>query len=360
MSDASTKRLLAAYIEQAPATLFLSGFFKSPPLNFHSSEKVEIDIERDDEDVAVAIRDLSQGYRNNESDIYTSKEITPPIFKERAPLKAFDLIKRQAGQDPFKTPNFQANATARALAVFNKMQKKIRRSIEQQSSQVLQTAVVTLVDEDGNAQYEVDYKPKATHFPTTGTAWGTGGADPIGDLSALAEVIRDDGKMDPDLLIFGIDAFENFISDTTVQARFDTRRIDMGGVGPMQMRGQGGIFRGTVDVGNYKFQCWTYGGRFIEPDSGNKVRYVAADKVIMMTSDGRLDATFGAIPTFASPDRNVLRYLPSRISNQSGGMDFFTNAWLTDDSENLFVGVGSRPLMVPTAIDTFGCLDTEP
>ena len=41
MSDTSTKRMISAYIQEAPPTLFLSGFFQSPPQNFHNSEEVE-------------------------------------------------------------------------------------------------------------------------------------------------------------------------------------------------------------------------------------------------------------------------------------------------------------------------------
>jgi len=37
-------------------------------------------------------------------------------------------------------------------------------------------------------------------------------------------------------------------------------------------------------------------------------------------------------------------------------MDMFTNAWVSEDNESISVGVSSRPLLVPTAIDTYGCI----
>lgn len=362
MSGTTTKRMIKAYNQMAAPTLFLSGFFQSPAENFHNSEEVEIDIVRSDEDVSIVIQDLSTGYRMNSEDLYTNKGFKPPIHKEAIGINSFDLIKRMPGQNPFESPDFRANVILRMFAGMTKVERKIRRSIELQSSQVLQTGIVTLSDSAGAALYTLDYKPKATHFPTAGTTWGAGGDDPVGDISALAEIIRNDGLANPDQLLFGIDAFEEFIKNTDVQARFDNRRMDLGTISPMEMRGNGGSFRGIVEIGNYRYDVWTYGGRYKHPQTGVKTQFLDPGKVIVRASSGRLDATFGAIPNIGaalgSTATTLLPELPGRVSNAAGGMDLFTNAWLSQDGEQLFGGVGARPLMIPTAIDTFGCLDT--
>ena len=92
------------------------------------------------------------------------------------------------------------------------------------------------------------------------------------------------------------------------------------------------------------------------------MRYVSPEKVIVRSSTGRLDATFGAIPNIGTlmgaQATNLLPEMPGRVSNGEGGMDLFTNVWLSPDGEQLFGGAGARPLMIPTAIDTYGCLDT--
>ena len=359
MSSSVTKRMINAYIQKAAPTLFLSGMFLSPPENFHSSEEVEIDIVRDDEDISIVIQDLSTGYRMNSDDLYTNKSFKPPIHKEAFPINAFQLIQRMPGQNPFESPDFRANMITKIMGNMIKLEAKIRRSMELQASQVLQTGVVTLTDSNGVELYTLDYKPKATHFPTSSTAWGQVGADPAGDINSLAEVIRNDGLADPDELIMGVDAFEEFIKDSDIQARFDNRRIDQGVIGPMERRGNGGTFRGVVEIGNYKYDVWTYGGRYKDPQTGAKVQFMSPEKVIVRASSGRLDAAFGAIPNIGTMIRaNLLPELPNRISNAAGGMDLSTNAWLSDDGEQLFGGAGARPLMIPTAIDTYGCLDT--
>jgi len=362
MSTATTTKMIAAYEQISNPLMFLSGLFRSPPSNFHTSEDVKIDVVRSDEEVAIVISDLSTGYNMNSDDLYTNKKFKPPIFKEAMALNAADLIKRMPGQDPFQAPDFQANIIGRMFRGMSKVERKIRVAIELQASQVMQTGTVTLTDNAGVALYTIDYKPKATHFPTAGTAWNFPGSTKAADISALAEIIRNDGLSDPDQIIMGVDAFEAFISDTAIQDRFDNRRMDLGTIAPMEMRGGGGSFRGVVEIGNYRYDVWTYGGRYNHPVTGVKTQFIDPGKVIVRASSGRLDATFGAIPNIGKllgADRSsLIPSLPSRLSLADGSMDLHTNVWLSNDGEQMFGGVGARPLLIPTAIDTYGCLTT--
>lgn len=359
MSDKSTIRMIRTYKDTAPAVMLFTSLFQAPRVNFHDSEFVEYDIERSGEEIAIVIQDLSAGYRANANDLYTNKRIKPPIFKEKGTLNAFDLLSREAGDNPFQNTGFQVKAAVRTMKLFKKMEKKIRRSIELQASQILQTGTVTLTDSAGTALFTVDYKPKATHFPTAGTAWGAGGDNPLADLEALAEVIRNDGLSDSNELYFGDDAYEAFISDPIVVARLNNRRLNIGSIGPLRTSGNNGRnFRGKIDIGNYQFDMFTYGNRYTDPQTLLKTKYLDPAKVIMMSDDTRLDATFGGIPRFAQPESRALRYLPNRVSDRNSRLDLFTNAWLSDDGENLTVGLGARPLLIPTAIDTYGCIDT--
>jgi len=358
MSGTGTIKMIRAYNQSAPPTLFLSGRFQSPPENFHNSEEVELDIERDDEDVAIVITDLKTGYRFNSTDDYTNKKFKPPVFKEAFALQNTDDLKRSPGDDPFEDVEFQAKSIKKSFKNFRRLEGKIRRSIEWQASQILQTCTVTLYDDTGTALYTLDYLPKATHFPNAGVAWDNANATIAADLQSLDNVIRNDGLDDPDMKIFGELSFEAAMEDSDFRARFETRRADLGNIRRMRRVGNGGIFRGVVDIGNYSSEVWTYNGRFKDPQTGLKVKFVADDKVISLVSAARMDATFGNIPRFVPPDRRVLKYMPGRMRNVGRGMDLHPNAWVTADGETLLGGLASRPLLIPTAIDTFGCLDT--
>ncbi|MBE9491116.1 MAG: major capsid protein [Bacteroidetes bacterium] len=356
MSDTTTKVILAAYIKDAMATMFLTKQFNN--VTFHNSEQVEIDIMRDDEDISIAIHDLSTGARLNTADFFTNKEYKPPIHKESAVINAFDLIKRQVGEDPFMDVDFQANAIKAGVRVGKKLSPKIMRAIELQAAQIFTTGTVTLEDKEANVIYTISFNPKATHFPTVAVSWGAAGETPLVDIQNVADVIRNDGLGNPDLLEMGEGAYENFISNEKVLERLDNRRIAGSGIVPMDRLGNGGIYRGVVEIGNYKYDIWTYGGRYNDPATGNKIKYIEDDKVIVRDSTGRLDATFGGIPKIGTPDPRVPSELRTRISSEDDMLDMQHHAWLDPSGDGLTIEVGTRPLLVPVAIDTFGCITT--
>lgn len=360
MSGSTTTRLISAYNQSAEPTRFFSGFFRSPPQNFHNSQEIEIDIQRSGEDVAIVVQDITTGYRLNSNDIYTNKGFTPPVFKEAGPINVFDAMKRVAGNDPFQDVNFQANVILKSFDLFRKLERKIRRAMELMASQVMQTGMITAIDNAGTQLYVLNFQPKATHFPTAAIPWGQANATPVDDIASLGTVIRTDGLTRPDTLIFGETAFEEFIKDANVQLRLgkDNIRIDMGAVAP-QTRGEGATFMGFIWIRSYRYSMWTYDGRYKDPQTGVSTPFMHPQKVVVMDSQARLDATFGGVPRLVPPDSRVLPFLPDRISNVGSGVDMFTNAWVTADGETLYSGASARPLMIPTAIDTFGCLDTN-
>lgn len=355
MSDKSTIAMIDLYLEEASAPMFLSGFFRSPPNNFHTTEDVEIDIQRDDEQVAIVIQDLSLPPNKNENSLYSNKRFRPPIYDEEGAVTAFDMIGRQPGQNPFTNPNYAANAVRQAFAVFRKLENKIRRAIELMSSQVLQTGQLSLINQAGVAVYTIDFSPKATHF-TTPTAWAVDGStgDPLADLASLTTVIRRDGKQESKRAIFGAGAFQRFLANAKVQKALDSRRGVLAELAPTP-RGQGATFQGWVWVGHYKLEIWTYDGFYRHPQSGVFTPFVADNKVIV-NGDGRLDLTYGAIPMIVAPEQRAMPFLPPRISSAGGGLDLTTNAWVTPDGKRVMVSAGTRPLTIPTAIDTFGCI----
>jgi hypothetical protein len=351
--------MLDAFFKDGGKTRHFTGAFQAPAGNFYNSEEVEIDIVRGGEQIAVAVTDLISGHRFNSDDAWTNKVFKAPVLKEAYALNVFDLLKRQPGMSAYESPDFQAAATAKSLRMGRKLADKIARTIELQAAQILTTGVVTLVDSAGVTVYTVDYAMKNTHKPNAGVTWTTTAtADPTSDLSLLADVIRADGLTQPDIIEFGAGAFEAAMKVTTFRDRFDLRRADLGTLVPMQDVGEGGKYRGTLELGNYKFDCYTYSGWYAHPQTGTKTAYLPDTKVIMRTSGARLDATFGAVPRIVPPDSRVLPYLPPRISSSAERIDLWPNAWVTADGEQLIGAIASRPLLIPTDIYSFGCLTT--
>ena len=360
MSNTVTKRLINAFYNDAEVRPYFSGFFQVAPENIYSSEEIEIDIVRSEEDVSIAIQNMGAGYRFNSDDLYTTKGFKAPVHKEAIALNAYDLIKRQPGRNPFEDPQVRADIITKVFSSARKVERKIRRAIELQASQVMQTGAVTLRGEDGNALYTLDYKPRASHFPTAGVSWATATlAEKISDLTALCDQIRTNGLQDPDEISIGADAWEALVQTDGFLDRFNARRADFGSITSNDLRGGGGIYRGVIEVGNYRLDVYTYSGRYKDPQDGVSKQYLEPGSVVVRASQARLDGTFGAIPNIGQSlgaTSQLIPELPNRLSSPAAGMDLFTNTWLSNDGENLFCGVGARPLCIPTNIDAYGCL----
>jgi len=358
MSTENTVKMLDLYRQQTSTPRFLQGFFTSPARNFHNTEDVEIDILREDEDVAVTVADITADGRLNEATRLTNKRFTPPVFKEAGPINAYRLIKRSAGQDPYQDPDYQANAMAASMDVTRRCAEKIRRTVELMAAQVLQTGTLDLIDNSGATTFQMNFSPKTTHFPNSTVDWATSATcTPIDDLEALADVILTNGRSEVENVILGRDALAGFRDSTQVQTLADNRRYNLLMLDPPTMRGTGGKYHGTVAAGQYRMNIWSYTGRYKHPQTGVITPYVDPDSAILI-APGRLDLTWGGIPKIGAVDSRALPFMPNRVASTAGGIDLHQTAWVEKDNSGLTVQVASRPLTIPTAIDTFGCLNT--
>ena len=356
MSDASRSTLITSYFEDVgDPPSFLSSMFRTPPENYFNSEEVEIDIKRSGKEIAVAVQDLSVKGRVNESTLFTSKKFKPPIFDELFAVKAWEQMSRQAGYNPFESVDFMESAFRSMRSNLSRGEGMIRRTVEVQASQVLQTGTVSLVDGAGTVNYNINFAPKTTHFPDAATTWATS-TTKLADISALADVIRVNGHTVPGQLIFGKRAWLRFSGDTAVKALLDNRRMDLGAISQPMLQG-GGKYHGTITVESDIFELWTYQDWYDHPQTGVATPYITQDSVIMR-GPGRLDLVYGAIPVIVAPDPRVAALTLGRVSGR--GTDMQTHAWVTEDGRTIMGSVGARPLCIPTAIDTFGCLNTVP
>src|SRR5690606_26303101 len=184
-------------------------------------------------------------------------------------IRASEAAKPRAGQNPVQDPTLIADAAEEALSIFRKLERKSRRTIERRAEQLIETGAATRTDEGGNELYKLDFQPKGTHIATVATTWALDGTtgDPLADLSALGDTVRQDGKRDPTDLIFGKSAWQRFIANQEVQTQLDNRRMEIGGVRPAA-RGQGASYRGTIWIDHYEYRMWMYSGFYKHPQTG--------------------------------------------------------------------------------------------
>ena len=361
-----TKKLLAPFIQMAPAAQYFTGMFASDAGSLYDQQTILWDAQRETERIAVPVDNISAGYRINEKSVYTSKELVPAVLKESGTFNAHDLQKRMPGNTTFDSPEFQAAALSMSRGLIRTIMNKMRRTQELMAAQIMQTGKNELKDKDGNVVYTADFFPDTDHVPTAAVAWGLAGSKPLVDLESLCAQIRTKGLVRPTSVTMGSAAWRAFVADATVQTLLDNRRYEFGNLGgptataESDPTGLGAFRQGEISVGDNRLVIYTYDNRYIDPETGDSVPYLDPAKVVVSTRGlgTSMEAAFGSIPRFVPPDGRVMGLIPEGITATDRLMNLYFNAWLSKDNEAVHIGVGTRPAMIPKAIDSFGCLDT--
>ncbi len=351
MSDQSTKEMAEEFIEQAPQPMFLTGMFNAPAKNFFTSEKVEVDIERDNEEVALVVHDLTAGNRKNEATKFENKEFTPPAFDEEGEVSAYRLMYRSAGMTPYEQVEYADKAVDEIFKVLQKIQNKILRAIEMMASQIATTGVVTLTDANGVALYGLDYNMRAAHkIPVTWADNGSAG-DPLADFAAGAKLLRSNGKVQPKRLLCGGTALAKMFANAKVQLALRKDGLGLGQLAP-QARGEGGVFQGYLWHGYYLYEIWSYDGMYKDPVSGAMKYYIPENVVIMTPEAPKWDAKYGHIPIIKKKNLGIDGLdLPSRIMSTKKNIDLTVHSYVSENGKHAYVSAGTRPMLMPTGID---------
>ncbi|GHU14105.1 hypothetical protein FACS1894161_4590 [Spirochaetia bacterium] len=340
---------------------FLSTFFVTPPDAFTDADTISLDIVQAGEEVAPAMKNLETGAVSIVEDTFKNREVPFPVYALDAPVSIHQLIKRQPGETALVKDkvNWLGRLAALLIPKFAKMSAMIRRSMELQAAQVLQTGTITLTDENGNPTYELILPFKATHFPEATIPWNETSADPQKDLDALADVIRDDGQADVVNLLFGRYAWDDYIRHDWVQKNLERDGLGLGALDP-KILNKGAKWMGFITSGSNRYDLYVYTGRYSPFGSTEIRRYIGDHNVILLphTSDIDFRRYFGAIPNILSDS------LSNELFGDSipieGEYDFVTRIY-PDQKKNTWVGeIKSRPILLPVSVDRFGCLNTRP
>lgn len=347
------------FLQMRSPTGFLQSFFTVKPGNIYNGKTVEIDIQRMGEDVAVALKSGTES-NFNDADIVTTKEFTPPSYGEAFPADVEELLERSAGVDPYSDAGrgYAAKLISKVMTYFKLANDKIIRGVELQASQILQTGKLALTGDDGETRFELDFKPKAAHFPTAGTVWTSASSTKIADLQALINTIRANGKVNPDTMIFGENALSDFVKDPEVKEALDNRRMDIGQLNP-RMVASGATYYGNVFIGAYSLEMWAYPEGYTDPQTKAHMQYINTNNVVVISKNTRLDRCSARVPLPLGPDPRVASLIPGRLMDRANDLDVTPNLFCSPNGRQITAELLSRPLLVPVQIDGFGCLTTR-
>lgn len=338
---------------------FMTDFFKDRGAT--TQEKIQIDIVRGEERVAIDVLPGSGPNGSKKLQPYTSKEYLTPAYDESYTMTAGEIKTRLAGQNAFQKADINARVSQFFRDAMVDGQDRIDRSVELQAVEILTTGLLTFENTDS-----LDFKAKAAHFTDVTTVWSNVAAKAIDDIERIAREIRQDSLSVPDLVIMGSNSIKEFLRQTETKDIINFRRaklIDIVTPRPSSAE-KGATFHGFIVAGPYELQLWSYPQYFVTSADGvepvTKAEYLNPNKVIVMDSKARLDRWYGNIARFADGNLEGAQKVGfGSIMSTNKPVRSAPYVFMGNRGQSIEVGVRSRPLCIPTDLDSFGCLTTN-
>lgn len=329
-----TNKLIDHYEQMPKPTAFLRSFFpsvESPTL------EVSIEVERENEPIAVDIVRGTDGNRNNFSRT-TEKVFIPYYYNEYFDSTQLQLYDRLYGATEINDAVFAAYINSVARKTMS-LQAKIERSYELQCAQALETGIV--VTNAGSTN--IDYKRKAASLVDLGGGnYWTSAVNPFEDFEDGCYFLRTVGKCEGEVFnaILGSTAISDLYKNTAFKERQNLFNMRLDAVAPPQRNAVGASYHGEITCGAYRVRLWSYPQYYQDPTTGAITPYVNPKKVTMLPENPHFKLAFGAVPQLITPGS-----MPKMGA-------FLIGDYIDQRKKSHDIVIESCGLAVPTAIDT--------
>lgn len=346
-----------------------------------NSEVVEIDIMRGNERTAALIHRGTDSrhldlQRNTATQNFSSFSRVYPFAEELGDITSSQILKRMAGENPYD--NKARIDRLRMLAREHHMEhiRRYVRLFEGLAGQSLLAGVMPGLSGSQNLDNWYDFRRNAAHVITPAIPWNNAGADILGDIDAGCRLLRENGKVKPNVIFFGQDVFPVFINDLTVRTQADNRNYELIAVSTnnpvppalMPLVDGGAIPRGRLRTPE-GFEMWMFTYIDIFTDgNGTSQHYMPVDSVFMAYYGARCDRYFGPPERLPIVSSDVAWYqemfgmnniqgamLPPNING--GGVItpamFYCDAYASGDKKKVTVRTQSAPIFATTQTDAF-------
>lgn len=357
--------LLDAYI-QGPARFgFLAKYFRIPSaarrnLMRGSAGKITLPIMLDGQEIAIPLTCCDMGNGNTISQTNVL-EIAPVRYGETYVIDSCDLDIAPFGVDEYTAASIgdQQRIISKVSIGLERMGASHDRAIELQAAQILQTAVLSLSDLKGNQVYNYEFPKKPENFPTTAATWANPlTCKPIQDIEALVAAIRTNGNCNPDTIIMNSKTYGEFANSVEVKESADLLRVHNIDLKQDPETADGRVFKGSLSAGGSTLKIYTYDKSYKDPQTGNITKYVADDKVVILSSESRFDLVPTHVSKFNPPRNDYERMMPRTLPLGEVANAIQVRPWVTQNGQSLHVETWQSCVLIPTAIYDYGCLTT--
>lgn len=259
----------------------------------HRTKSFLIDIEKKTRFLAPYVRDEEDG-KVIARDGYDTITYTPPKVGASRNITAKDLETRLPGQSivdiSAETASSEAVMSGLVIADMLDLQASIERREEQQIIEILSTGkVITGVGNDINAPI-----PAENIFAAAaGDKFDAQNSDPIKWIRKQSrDKVALSGGTSVRRAVFGGQAWDAFIANTSVQTYLDNRRIDLGAIAPREDQNFPGVtYQGRIEG----VDLYTYDEYFFDDKQKKNSPMMPTDRVILLGGNPRFEMHYGAV-----------------------------------------------------------------
>lgn len=322
---------------KAPSTFLLDTFFPA-------AKRKTFDTEHVDYDYVSRSRRLAPFSNVNGPGViiprtgFEMRSVTPLNMAPTRPITAADLEVRQPGRHVYNPISPEQRANELMSKDLGELKDMNTRTMEWCAAQILMNNAVTLFGVGvGGA---ITFNRLAAHQRAAlggADLWSAvGTADPYGNIRDWSRSVSQATGLRGDTLILGQGAADALLSNDTLVAQLDTRRIDFGTLSPELISDNVtylGMLKGTG------VEIWAYEETYEDPATGVAGQPIIDNNVAIMTSKRMpTQLVFGAVPVaMGEGDQSVITLVRAEMVPVT---------WTDNDPAAKWLKVQCRPIPV--------------
>jgi hypothetical protein len=343
---------------------------------------VDIDVVRRNERIAALVhrgtnsRDLNT-MKNTATQNFSSFSRRYPLAEELGDITGHQINHRLAGENPYESKSRMSRTRELALEHHLEHIRRYVRLFEVIAGMSLlggQHPAIGLNPADPDDWY--DFRRNAAHIITPAVPWNQPAANILQDIDAGCRLMRENGKVSPNVIFFGQNVFPVFINNLNVQTLADNRRFELievstnNPVPPMfaDLVAGGAIPRGLLRTPEgWSMWMFTYVDIFTD-DNGDAQHYMPLNSCFMAYYGARCDRYFGPperLPVTSVENAwyqemfgmNMLNpVMPANIKNRAAIITpqmFYFDAYAAGDKKKVTIRTQSAPIYATTQTDAF-------
>jgi len=347
MIDIFDTRTMLEAVEQMhrPARWLRDTFF--PADTPADTEALDVDIVKGGRKLAPFCSPLAEG-KVIPGAGFTTQTLKPGYIKPKRPTTAADLLTRLPGQTIYSGgQTIEQRAQIKLGKDLADLMDTIDRREEWMAASALDlgTITMTIKGETGDKTVLVDFQMDSTHKITlTGTdLWSDAASDPLAKLSSIAQIIRKDSGVSPNVLVLGSDAAAAFVGNAKVQKYMDMRAVDVGEIKPMELP-EGVTYIGRIRYPGLFVDVYSYDQWYEHEDTGVLTPMVPAKKAWLGSTNSANRTQYAVIQDIQA------------IEGGQAAVSRFPKSWVTDDPAVRWLMVQAAPLPTMKQPDAFASI----